>query len=91
MQVEKLWQFPIKEFHRMPRGILGPGAYEMVGVEAKKLGFKRSLLATSGLRAPVSSKILKEKLSIRALMSFSTIRSSQIQKTITVWRWPICT
>jgi methanol:N,N-dimethyl-4-nitrosoaniline oxidoreductase len=50
MQVEKLWQFPIKEFHRMPRGILGPGAYEMVGVEAKKLGFKRSLLATSGLR-----------------------------------------
>ncbi|MDS4042082.1 MAG: NDMA-dependent methanol dehydrogenase [Candidatus Competibacter sp.] len=50
MQVEKLWQFPIKEFHRMPRGILGPGAYEMVGVEAKKLGFKRALLATSGLR-----------------------------------------
>ena len=50
MQVEKLWQFPIKEFHRMPRGILGPGAYEMVGVEAKKLGFKRSLLGTSGLR-----------------------------------------
>ena len=50
MQAEKLWQFPIKEFHRMPRGILGPGAYEMVGVEAKKLGFKRSLLATSGLR-----------------------------------------
>ena len=36
MQVEKLWQFPIKEFHRIPRGILGPGAYEMVGVEAKK-------------------------------------------------------
>jgi len=50
MQAEKLWQFPIKEFHRMPRGILGPGAYEMVGVEAKNLGFKRSLLATSGLR-----------------------------------------
>src|SRR5512144_1130218 len=50
MEASKLWQFPIKEFHRMPRGILGPGAYEMVGVEAQKLGFKRSLLATSGLR-----------------------------------------
>ena len=50
MQAEKLWQFPIKEFHRMPRGLLGPGAYEMVGVEAKQLGFKRALLATSGLR-----------------------------------------
>lgn len=50
MQAEKLWQFPIKEFHRIPRGILGPGAYEMVGVEAKKLGFRRSVLATSGLR-----------------------------------------
>lgn len=50
MEAHKLWQFPIKEFHRMPRGILGPGAYEMVGVEARKLGFKRSLLMTSGLR-----------------------------------------
>lgn len=50
MQAEKLWQFPIKEFHRIPRGLLGPGAYELVGVEAKKLGFKRALLTTSGLR-----------------------------------------
>lgn len=50
MQVDKLWQFPIKEFHRIPRGLLGPGAYEMVGVEAKKLGFKRTLLTTTGLR-----------------------------------------
>ncbi len=50
MDASRLWQFPIKEFHAMPRGKLGPGAYEMVGVEAKNLGFKRSLLATSGLR-----------------------------------------
>ncbi|MEI6776716.1 MAG: NDMA-dependent methanol dehydrogenase [Chloroflexales bacterium] len=50
MEAHRLWQFPIKEFHRMPRGLLGPGAYEMVGVEARKLGFKRSLLMTSGLR-----------------------------------------
>jgi methanol:N,N-dimethyl-4-nitrosoaniline oxidoreductase len=50
MQADKLWQFPIKEFHNVPRGLLGPGAYELVGVEAKALGFKKSLLMTSGLR-----------------------------------------
>ena len=50
MEVQKLWQFPIKEFHNVPRGLLGPGAYELVGVEAKNLGFKKSLLMTSGLR-----------------------------------------
>jgi len=50
MDAAKLWQFPIKEFHPMPRALLGPGAYELIGVEAKNLGFKRSLLMTSGLR-----------------------------------------
>jgi len=50
MEADRLWQFPIKEFHRIPRGLLGPGAYELIGVEAKKLGFKRTLLSTSGLR-----------------------------------------
>jgi formaldehyde dismutase / methanol dehydrogenase len=50
VQADKLWQFPIKEFHNVPRGLLGPGAYELVGVEAKNLGFKKSLLMTSGLR-----------------------------------------
>jgi methanol:N,N-dimethyl-4-nitrosoaniline oxidoreductase len=50
MQADKLWEFPIKEFHNVPRGLLGPGAYELVGVEAKNLGFKKSLLMTSGLR-----------------------------------------
>jgi methanol:N,N-dimethyl-4-nitrosoaniline oxidoreductase len=50
MEADRLWQFPIKEFHNVPRGLLGPGAYELVGVEAKSLGFKRSLLMTSGLR-----------------------------------------
>jgi methanol:N,N-dimethyl-4-nitrosoaniline oxidoreductase len=50
MQADRLWQFPIKEFHNVPRGLLGPGAYELVGVEAKQLGFKKSLLMTSGLR-----------------------------------------
>jgi len=50
MEVSRLWQFPIKEFHPMPRGLLGPGSYELVGVEAKKLGFTHALLMTSGLR-----------------------------------------
>ncbi len=50
MEVQRLWQFPIKEFHNVPRGLLGPGSYELVGVEAKNLGFKKSLLMTSGLR-----------------------------------------
>src|SRR5450755_1880181 len=50
MEVTTLWQFPIKEFHNVPRGLLGPGSYELVGIEAKNLGFKKSLLMTSGLR-----------------------------------------
>lgn len=50
MEASKLWQFPILEYHNVPRGLLGPGAHELVGVEAKNLGFKRSLLMTSGLR-----------------------------------------
>lgn len=50
MEVSKLWQFPIKEFHMLPRALIGPGAHELIGVEAKKLGFKRTLIVTSGLR-----------------------------------------
>lgn len=50
MEVQKLWQFPIKEFHPIPRGIIGPGAYEMVGVEAKQIGMTNVLLMTSGIR-----------------------------------------
>jgi len=51
MKVEELLKpFPIKEFHPFPRAMLGPGAHEMIGPEAKKLGFKRPLVMTSGLR-----------------------------------------
>jgi methanol:N,N-dimethyl-4-nitrosoaniline oxidoreductase len=50
MEADRLWEFPIKEFHNVPRGLLGPGAYELVGVEAKNPGFKKSLLMMSGLR-----------------------------------------
>ena len=53
MQVDELLKpFPIKEFHPFPRGMLGPGAHEMVGPEALKMGFKKTLLMTSGLRGP---------------------------------------
>lgn len=51
MQVEELLKpFPIKEFHPFPRAMLGPGAHEMIGPEALKLGFKKTLVMTSGLR-----------------------------------------
>ncbi|MBS4727929.1 NDMA-dependent methanol dehydrogenase [Mycobacterium sp. SM1] len=51
MQVEELLKpFPIKEFHPFPRALLGPGAHELIGPEALKLGFKKTLVMTSGLR-----------------------------------------
>ena len=51
MKVEELLKpFPIKEFHPMNRGLLGPGAHEMIGPEAIKLGFRKPLVMTTGLR-----------------------------------------
>ncbi|AZG44736.1 NDMA-dependent methanol dehydrogenase [Gordonia insulae] len=51
MQVDELLKpFPIKEFHPFPRAMMGPGAHEMIGPEALKLGFKRTLVMTTGLR-----------------------------------------
>ena len=51
MQVdEMLPPFPIKEFHPFPRALLGPGSHELIGPEALKLGFKKTLIMTSGLR-----------------------------------------
>src|ERR1700733_16184851 len=51
MKVEDLLKpFPIKEFHPFPRAMMGPGAHEMVGPEALKMGFKKTLLMSSGLR-----------------------------------------
>ena len=67
MEAHKLWQFPIKEFHRIPRGLLGPGAYEMVGLEANKLGFKRCVLATSGLRGTGIVEDIVGKLKYRGV------------------------
>ena len=40
MKVEELLKpFPIKEFHPFPRAMMGPGAHELIGPEALKLGF----------------------------------------------------
>jgi methanol:N,N-dimethyl-4-nitrosoaniline oxidoreductase len=50
MDTGRLWDMPILEFHPINRAIMGPGAYELIGVEAKNLGFKKTLLMTSGLR-----------------------------------------
>ena len=51
MKVEELLKpFPIKEFHPFPRALMGPGAHEIIGPEALKLGFGRTLVMTSGLR-----------------------------------------
>jgi alcohol dehydrogenase class IV len=43
-------EFPLKTFHATPRGIIGWGAYQMAGVEAKKVGIKHALLVTTGLK-----------------------------------------
>ncbi len=51
MQVDELLKpFPIKEFHPFPRALMGPGSWEIIGPEAKKLGFTKPLIMTSGLR-----------------------------------------
>jgi methanol:N,N-dimethyl-4-nitrosoaniline oxidoreductase len=50
MDTSKLWDMPILEFHPINRALLGPGAYELIGVEAKNLGFKKTLLMTSGIK-----------------------------------------
>jgi methanol:N,N-dimethyl-4-nitrosoaniline oxidoreductase len=50
IELNQFWDFPIKEFHPFPGALLGVGAHDILGVEAKKLGFKRTLLVTTGLR-----------------------------------------
>ena len=51
MQVEELFKpFPLKEFHPVPRALLGPGSHEMIGPEALQIGMRRPLVMTSGLR-----------------------------------------
>lgn len=50
MDTTQIWDMPILEFHPINRALMGPGAYELIGVEAKNLGFKKTLLMTSGIK-----------------------------------------
>jgi methanol:N,N-dimethyl-4-nitrosoaniline oxidoreductase len=49
MDTTQLWDMPILEFHPINRALQGPGAYELIGPEAKNLGFQKTLLMTSGI------------------------------------------
>lgn len=62
IELNQIWEFPIKEFHPFPRALIGVGAHDILGVEAKKLGFKRSLLVTTGLRGSGIIEELKGKI-----------------------------
>jgi methanol:N,N-dimethyl-4-nitrosoaniline oxidoreductase len=50
MDISRLLLFPIKNYHPTPHALLGPGAHEMIGVSAAQLGFRHTLLMTTGLR-----------------------------------------
>ena len=50
MDVSQMYEFPVKEFFRQPRSLLGPGAYEAAGPEAAAMGLKHVLFVTTGLR-----------------------------------------
>lgn len=68
MQVEELIRpFPIKEFHPVPRALMGPGAHEVIGPEARKLGFRKTLVMTSGLRGSDTVHTIVESLRYHGL------------------------
>ena len=49
MDVAKVFEFPVAEFWRQPRSLLGPGAYEQAGPEAAEMGLRNVLIVTTGL------------------------------------------
>ena len=89
MQVDELLKpFPIKEFHPFPRAMLGPGAHEMIGPEAKKLGFRKILVMTTGLRGSDTVHKIVESLKYHGLETVlydkvESTRSSPIPRTTT--------
>ena len=50
MDLTKVVEFPVKEFFRQPRCLIGAGAWEMAGPEAKTMGLNHVPIVTSGLR-----------------------------------------
>ncbi|WP_224387005.1 NDMA-dependent methanol dehydrogenase [Pseudonocardia sp. ICBG1293] len=62
IELNQIWDFPIKEFHPFPRALLGVGAHDILGVEAKNLGMTRVLFVTTGLRGSGIIEELKGKV-----------------------------
>ncbi len=59
MQVDELLKpFPIEEFHPVPRGPMGPGAHQMIGPEAKNLGFNKTLILPTDFTAQCGFDVL---------------------------------
>ena len=50
MDLSRILEFPVKEFFKQPRSLLGAGAYENAGPEAAEMGLKHVLFVTTGLR-----------------------------------------
>ena len=85
MQVDELLKpFPIKEFHPVPRALLGPGAHEMIGPEAKKLGFRKVLVMTTGLRGSDTVHKIVESLKYHGLETvlFDKVESNPDRKSV---------
>ena len=49
VDTSRMFEFPIKEFFKQPRSLLGAGAYENAGPEAAAMGLSHVLFVTSGL------------------------------------------
>ena len=92
MQVDELLKpFPIKEFHPFPRAMMGPGAHEMIGPEALKLGFKKTLVMTSGLRgSDIIHKIVESMIdSVRPCQLTMHAAPSHVLSALVMSRAPI--
>lgn len=50
VDTSRMFEFPVKEFFKQPRSLLGAGAYEQAGPEAAAMGLRHVLFVTSGLR-----------------------------------------
>jgi methanol:N,N-dimethyl-4-nitrosoaniline oxidoreductase len=49
VDTSRMFEFPVKEFFKQPRSLLGAGAYENAGPEAAEMGLQHVLFVTSGL------------------------------------------
>ncbi|MGH3088689.1 MAG: iron-containing alcohol dehydrogenase [Rubrobacteraceae bacterium] len=50
MDTSQIYEFPVHEYFKQPRSLLGAGAHENAGPEAAAMGLKHVLFVTSGLR-----------------------------------------